>query len=762
VSRERPQSSRNGEGSRSLASASICSSDLVGVVSTPLRDGREDGASRSEFFLGFGGDQRRFTQLEPEPSNDPNAIGLDAATPIAKRHNLETARNCVKAHLRWHHACKEQVMNSRARPSLEQSPASSPDGQHTTHISSETISRLKAECIEETSAPQPSSLSGMATSAAYELQLEPFTTVCELASGTTAMVYLAVDQRLDAVEKIVAVKHYQPRLMQQRDFAERFIEEMSVARAVDHPAVCKVLDFGQIGASFYTAMQFLQGEPLSNLMAASSQPNTAPSSPRLIAHSIASLADGLHALHSLTTAEGPVGAVHQDVTPDNLFVLYDGSLRVTNIGTGWIADLVGSKQGAVDKSYRAPEQLERGALDARVDVWALGVVFWELLAGKKLFRCATEREAIVEITARRIAAPSEHNPQVTAELDRIVLKALARNPNKRYASARELSADIERYLAESGGPVAKSTVAEWLMLLFPNGADRVRGLLELANASRPLPLPASAESVPPASGAYTHAAEAEAEVEHTTHIYPVRLEKGTLRSVQEVAMPGPRETISFKDIPSPVRRAKRAVKRPWHTRAAPFAAAFVVVLLCFITGYAAFSRSHTHGDATSAAAPARLPAAALQPAPTSAAARPLAPSPADNGVSPRPAPTPAPPTLTAPTSASASATQPKAALPSAALASTSHGPVKGADSKSASHNRTASTISTQPGAVFVTTPGGGDVYEGGRLLGHAPAEFELSPGWHTLLVKSGTDSRPVTVQVPAGAAIMVSVPTSKP
>ena len=670
-------------------------------------------------------------------------------------------------------------MNSRARHNP--APKNGPDSEHTAHISQETISRLKAECAPEPASPLPSSLSGLAAPVIGTQLEEPFAMVCELASGSTATVYLAVDHRAEGVEKFVAVKRYRPEVTQRADFADLFIHEMRLARVVDHPSLCKVLDYGRAGTSYYTAMEFLQGEPLSKVLTASGFLNLTQRSPRLIARLVASLAEGLHAVHSLRTEDGPAEAVHQDVTSNNLFVLYDGNVRVTDFGTAWTRDVAGKKNPA-NMSYLAPEQLERGALDARVDIWALGVVLWELLAGQKLFRCSSEREAAVEITARRIPPPSEHHPQVPAELDRIVLKALSRNRNKRYSSAHEFATDLEHYLSRTGEPIAPSAVGEWLVQLFPTGIERGRGLIELANTLTRLPRVAEAdEALPPISGQFTPAAQDDGG-ENTTHIYTARLEN-TLRSAQGLSIEGPVETVSFKDIPTTVRRPKRRGKRSLGASVVPFAAAFAVVLLGFAAGHSVFTRSAS-SDVKSVPAPAtqlaryaaapavQLSAAIAAPLPAPVQApiahgapisAPLAPAaPFAHEAAPLAQETAPPPASKPALAHETPTTTKKLANTPSNVASKEPAPVKTPIAKPAAPITTASTISTQPGAVFVTTPGGGDVYDRGRLLGHAPGEFELSPGWHTLVVKSGADNRTVTVQVPAGAAIMVSVPASKP
>jgi len=639
-------------------------------------------------------------------------------------------------------------MNSRARQSLadHRSPHFQPE--NTANLSESKISKLLAECLEEVKALHPGTFAGLSTPLTQDPEADgPFTTVCKLASGNTAIVYLAVDHRPGAAERVVAVKHYRSAFTEGRDFPAQFTRTLSVPRAVDHPCVCKLFDYGKTGTSYYTVTEFLQGEPLSGAFAAPAAQSLGNRSPRLLAAIVANLAEGLHAIHSLRTARGTAKPVHGDITSDNLFVLYDGQVRVTNFGTAWIHER-SQKRAPLDKSYLAPEQIEGSTVDARVDIWALGVVLWELLAGKKLFQCTTNLEAVVEILARHIDAPSVYNSLVTLELDRIVLKALARNPDERYGSARELSVALCHYLERSGGSVAPSEVGAWLRRLLPNGADRCRGLLELAGTV-PTALPRFADSfgsAPPVSYAYTPTTEDE--LENTTQIYVPKIDESTLRSLEW--------PLGSRQDPATLRRPRRNPETRWRTTFAPFTAAFVIVFVGFFAGHATFSRARV------GASPTGAPAVELERQPSAPIAAAYALKPAENEPASTDEHPKAPPSLER-------TPAPLAAAPSTQTARSSeskpnatvHGTALAAP-KPAPPPTTTSQLAAQPGAVFVTTPGGGDVYERGRYLGRAPREFELSPGWHTLLVKSGSDNRAFTVQVPAGSALVVSVPASKP
>lgn len=632
-------------------------------------------------------------------------------------------------------------MSSRLRQSYpnaaheRQAERAVPDPEEfTAHISPETVTRLKAACVEESSAPRP-----VVTPEGDET----FGMVCELASGTTATVYLAVDRRVDGGGKPVAVKRFLPELTSQERFAEQFIDEMRLAASVEHPCVCKVRDFGRAGTSYYTAMDFLEGESLDDILFAPGLRKPPTRDPRLMARMVADLAGGLHALH-LAAAADESEVIHGDVSPRNLFVLFDGGVRVSDFGMSWARDNLrrSVRDGSsLDHSYLAPEQLERAALDARVDVWALGVVFWELLAGQKLFRCPTAREAAVQITARRIPPPSEHNPRVSAELDRIVLKALTRARNKRYASMLALSNDLEMYLEHTGDAVPQSDVAAWINALFPTGADRDRGLVEMASATaQRLPRIDEPElEQAPMSGAYLPASQ-EDESEQTTHIFSGEV-KNTMRSAQHPHAPPPVEIVSLRDAPITVRRPRRMRKSRWRAAVVPFLATFSVGLLGL--GAAQVLRGHPHAPAQPQAPHIATPVGATTSAPEAAPvtrpgnATPAAPIPAsepDLDVQRNVKPS-------TPSSAPRAGAKAAAVKPSVATA-----------------NAVSGTGVT--GQVFLTTPGGGDVFDRGRFLGRAPGGFELSPGWHTLVIKSGTENRTATVQVKPNSSVMVSVPAA--
>jgi len=583
---------------------------------------------------------------------------------------------------------------------------------------------------------------------------ETFGTVCELASASTATAYLAVDRRSIGDERFVAVKNFLPELTNEARFERLFTAEMRLAASIDHPFVCKVRDFGRVGSGYYVAMEFLQGESLDSALFAPGLRQESARQPRLLARIAANLADGLHALHEAAVADGAGDVCHGDFTARNSFVLFDGGVRVADFGTGWARDSLRRQSEALDHSYLAPEQLERADLDAQVDVWALGVVLWELLAGQKLFRCPTIREATVQITARRIPPPSEFNRQVSPELDRIVLKALTRNRNKRYSSMREMADELERYLEATGGSVSEAAIASWIDSLFPTGRERNRGLIEMAKVSaerQPQFADSETERVP-ASGAYLPAAQDEPE--HTTHIFAGNL-RNTIPSAQLLGAPNTVETVSLRNAPITVRRPRRvARKRAWGTIAGSFVATLSFGFLGFAAVRALVPRPqpipvHAAGRALDARVAQPMPAPPQAPMLPAALVAPSLPPSIEVADLKLPA-----------TKLVAQHDAKPAAHPLPAHETTKLQSAKPSVAAAAVAPKAVASGSVQTGQVFLTTPGGGEVFDKGRSIGRAPGSFELSPGWHTLVIKAGGEERSATVQIRANSSVMVSVPAT--
>jgi serine/threonine-protein kinase len=305
----------------------------------------------------------------------------------------------------------------------------------------------------------------------------------ELASGGMASVWLARTSSEGGFVHVCAVKRVHPHLVKQSEFVDMFLDEARIAARIQHPNVCRVFDFGLVRGTPYLAMEFLAGVSFSSLMSALLKN---PGQGRLIAacHLIAEAADGLHAAHELRDARGALlDVVHRDISPQNLFLTLDGTVKVVDFGIASARDKVHETQTGEIKgkfAYMPPEQMRGARVDRRADIWSLGVVLWELCALERLFRRPTQPETMDAVLRAPIAPPSSRRPDVPPLLDGIVARALARDLDERYGSASELARSLESAAREIGGPWSRSALSSWVNAMFPKERARVEALLGLA------------------------------------------------------------------------------------------------------------------------------------------------------------------------------------------------------------------------------------------------------------------------------------------
>jgi tRNA A-37 threonylcarbamoyl transferase component Bud32 len=323
----------------------------------------------------------------------------------------------------------------------------------------------------------------------------------EIAGGGMAMVYLARVAGPESFEKVVALKCIHRHLAREREFVEMFLDEARIVSRIQHSNVCTLFDFGEADGTYYIAMEYLVGEPLGRVIRAVSKRTDlrrSADTPYFAARIIADACEGLHAAHELTDKNGSsLEVVHRDVSPHNLFVTYDGICKVMDFGIASARERIHhTRTGRVKGkfAYMAPEQLWRMPADRRADVWSLGVVLWEFVTMSRLFRRDTDLDTLQAALEQPIVPPSHINPNVPPELDAIVLRALARDRDERYKSARELGRDLTRFVA-SGKPMGLAELAEWMHDLFPEAEERKRELIaRAAEASVTTPAEASAAS----------------------------------------------------------------------------------------------------------------------------------------------------------------------------------------------------------------------------------------------------------------------------
>lgn len=307
-----------------------------------------------------------------------------------------------------------------------------------------------------------------------------------IADGGMASVHLAQLRTENLFTKWVAMKVVHPNLVGEERFEKMFLTEARLAAQIDHPHVAQVFDCGSVGGVCYLAMEYMSGQTLHSLLrSAAEQDIQVPLG--VVARVVANTALGLHAAHELRDSDGELlGIVHRDVSPQNIFVLYSGSTKLMDFGIAYAHERESSEElTAVGElkgkfAYMSPEQLVKRELDRRSDIFSLGVVLWESACGMRLFKRRSEAETAMAVMACEVPKPTDLIDGFPPELEEIILRALAREPDQRYATTQELAGDLEGYLASTNETAGTMQVARFVAEVFPTGKEEITSSLRRA------------------------------------------------------------------------------------------------------------------------------------------------------------------------------------------------------------------------------------------------------------------------------------------
>jgi serine/threonine protein kinase len=305
--------------------------------------------------------------------------------------------------------------------------------------------------------------------------------LARIGRGGMASVWVARERSaVSGKQRLVAVKAMLPELARHSEFRSMFLGEVQIIQSIQHDNVVRVFEVSEDKNILYMVMEWVEGDSLRNIIRASKSRGALP--PEIAVCVAADAAAGLHAAHDLRDWDGELrGVVHCDVSPHNILVGLDGKAKLVDFG---IANAMGSLERGGDAetikgklSYMSPEQARGERVDRRTDVSALGIVLFEMTTGEQLFKGRDVAHTIELVKGGTIPRPSLLNQRYPPKLEQIVLKALERDPRRRYQTAEEFEFVLSSYLTEEHTVVSHPVVARLLMQLLGARVEKRRDVI---------------------------------------------------------------------------------------------------------------------------------------------------------------------------------------------------------------------------------------------------------------------------------------------
>jgi eukaryotic-like serine/threonine-protein kinase len=302
--------------------------------------------------------------------------------------------------------------------------------------------------------------------------------IAELGRGGMAQVHLATRAGAHGVSKLIVIKELRPELAAEESFRRMFVDEARLATRLNHPNVVQTFEVTRDGDRDVMVMEYLEGQSLATIRKGVRAELLLP----LELHVIACTLAGLEYAHDLRDHEGrPFGVVHRDVSPHNVFVTYSGEVKVVDFGIAKAADSsvhteTGTFKGKL--AYMAPEQARGEKVDGRADLFSVGVMLWEALAGRRLWKGLPDTAILHQLMQGKFPSPREFNANVPRELEAIVARALAVNREERFANAREFRASLEAFATTMTERPSRQVIGELVASAFAAERRRVRALVD--------------------------------------------------------------------------------------------------------------------------------------------------------------------------------------------------------------------------------------------------------------------------------------------
>lgn len=309
----------------------------------------------------------------------------------------------------------------------------------------------------------------MAASADEEEAFGPYLVYERLGVGGMATVHRALERGIEGFERMVALKRLLPHLAEDASFIKAFVREAKLASALNHVNIVQIFELGRVGTEYFISMEYIDGRDIRRILR-HARKVTGPPPVNVTVGLLLQLCDALDYAHNKHDEHGvAMQLVHRDVSPSNVLVTSAGHVKVIDFGiakaqSSQLRTQTGRVKGKL--AYMAPEAISGKELDARSDLFAVGVIAHELLTARPLFASKNEYQTLLKVQRGDIMPPSTFNQGCHAELDAIVLRALARDPDQRYSSAAELREDLLDLRKQYNLATSVRDIATWLDWAF--------------------------------------------------------------------------------------------------------------------------------------------------------------------------------------------------------------------------------------------------------------------------------------------------------
>ncbi|HSN99520.1 MAG TPA: serine/threonine-protein kinase, partial [Candidatus Nanopelagicales bacterium] len=317
-----------------------------------------------------------------------------------------------------------------------------------------------------------------------ELRFGKYHLIATLGQGGMADVFLAATQGPAGFSKLQVIKRLRrSEISDEHEIVTMFLDEARLAARLNHPNVVQTNEVGEVDGEYFMAMEYLDGQPLNRIIQRLRQRGGQDErTEAILLRIVADVLAGLHYAHELADYDGtPLHVVHRDASPHNIFVTYEGHTKVVDFGIAKAAMRSSQTTTGVLKgklSYMAPEQARARPVDRRADLFVIGILLWEILAGRKMWKGLADMEIVNKIFSQEIPSIEDVREDLPEDLLRIVNRALAYDPDERYATAAEMRADLLGHLERAGQRVSTEETGELVARLFADRRAQLQAVID--------------------------------------------------------------------------------------------------------------------------------------------------------------------------------------------------------------------------------------------------------------------------------------------